>query len=108
MILSTYFQYQQKMPADLNVEPLFDLARKTRGDHPFRASNALLLATILNPKASWITTAVRSRTGDHFGTGSALNDMEDDYAHRDDSALAESALFVLRTRREGRFRLLGE
>jgi hypothetical protein len=52
MILSTYFQYQQKMPADLKVEPLLDLARKTRGDHPLRASNALLLATILNPKAS--------------------------------------------------------
>jgi hypothetical protein len=52
MILSTYVQYQQKMPADLKVEPLLDLARKTRGDHPLRASNALLLATILNHKAS--------------------------------------------------------
>jgi hypothetical protein len=52
MILTTYFEYQQKMPADLKVEQLLDLARKTRGDHPLRASNALLLATILNPKAS--------------------------------------------------------
>jgi hypothetical protein len=52
MILTTYFKYQQKMPADLKVEPLLELARKARGDHPFRASNALLLATIVNHKAA--------------------------------------------------------
>ena len=50
MILSTFFEYQQKMPAGLKVEPLLELARKARADHPLRASNALLLATILNQK----------------------------------------------------------
>jgi hypothetical protein len=52
MMLSTYFQYQQKMPAGLDVGPLLELARTARGEHPLRASNALLLATILNPKAA--------------------------------------------------------
>jgi hypothetical protein len=52
MILSTYFQYQQKMPEGLDVGPLLELARTSRADHPLRASNALLLATILNPKAA--------------------------------------------------------
>ena len=52
MIVTTYIQYQQKMPADLKVERLLELARKARDDHPLRASNALLLATILNHKAS--------------------------------------------------------
>lgn len=52
MTLSTYFQYQQKMPDGLDVGPLLDLARTSRADHPLRASNALLLATILNRKAS--------------------------------------------------------
>ena len=52
MVLSTYFGYQQKMPPDLPVGPLLDLARDARADHPLRASNALLLATIFNrPKA---------------------------------------------------------
>ena len=51
-ILSTYFKYQEKMPADLKVGPLLVLARTARGDHPLRASNALLLATILNHKAA--------------------------------------------------------
>ncbi len=52
MILTTYFEYQQKMPADLEVGPLLELARTARGTHPLRASNALLLATILNKKAA--------------------------------------------------------
>jgi hypothetical protein len=52
MILTTYFEYQQKMPADLEVGPLLELARTARGTHPLRASNALFLATILNPKAA--------------------------------------------------------
>jgi hypothetical protein len=52
MILTTFFKYQQKMPPDLKVEPLLELARKARDEHPLRASNALLLATILNPKAA--------------------------------------------------------
>jgi hypothetical protein len=52
MILTTFFHYQQKMPPGLNVEPLLELARKGRGNHPLRASNALLLATILNQKAA--------------------------------------------------------
>ncbi len=52
MILSTYFQYQEKMPAGLEVGPLLDLARSARDAHPLRASNALLLATILNHKAA--------------------------------------------------------
>ena len=52
LIASTYFQYQQKMPDGLEVGPLLTLAKETRADHPMRASNALLLATILNRKAS--------------------------------------------------------
>jgi hypothetical protein len=52
MILTTFFKYQQKMPPDLKVEPLLELARKARDKHPLRSSNALLLATILNPKAA--------------------------------------------------------
>jgi hypothetical protein len=52
MILTTYFEYQQKLPADLEVGPLLELARKARETHPMRASNALLLATILNHKAA--------------------------------------------------------
>jgi hypothetical protein len=52
MIFSTYFQYQRKMPAGLDVAPLLELARTARANHPLRASNALLLATILNPRAS--------------------------------------------------------
>jgi hypothetical protein len=51
-ILTTYFRYQEKMPADLEVGPLLELARTARGGHPLRASNALLLATILNHKAA--------------------------------------------------------
>jgi len=47
-MLSTYIQYQEAMPKDLDVEPLLDLAKTARADHPFRSSNALLLATILN------------------------------------------------------------
>jgi hypothetical protein len=53
MILSTYFQYQQKMPAGLDVAPLLAFAKESRGDHPLRASNALLLATILNRAAAY-------------------------------------------------------
>ena len=48
MVLSTFVRYQQKMPPGLLVAPLLDLARTKRTDHPLRASNALLLATILN------------------------------------------------------------
>ncbi len=51
-IESTYFEYQQKMPPDLKVGPLLELARTARGDHPLRASNALLLATILDHKTA--------------------------------------------------------
>jgi hypothetical protein len=40
------------MPPGFKVEPLLELARKGRGDHPLRASNALLLATILNHAAA--------------------------------------------------------
>jgi hypothetical protein len=51
MILSTYFKYQEEMPAGLDVAPLLELSRTARAQHPLRASNALLLATILNHKA---------------------------------------------------------
>ena len=53
LILSTFFQYQQKMPQGLDVAPLLVFAKETRGDHPLRASNALLLATILNRSAAY-------------------------------------------------------
>ncbi len=52
MIFSTYFKYQQEMPAGLDVAPLLELSRTARASHPLRASNALLLATILNGKAA--------------------------------------------------------
>jgi hypothetical protein len=52
MILSTYFKYQDGMPADLDVAALLELSRTARDRHPLRASNALLLATILNHKAA--------------------------------------------------------
>jgi hypothetical protein len=52
MILSTYFKYQEAMPAGLDIAPLLELSRTARGRHPLRASNALLLATILNHKAA--------------------------------------------------------
>jgi hypothetical protein len=52
MVLSTYFQYQQKMPHGLDVAPLLAFAKETRADHPLRASNTLLLATVLNPAAA--------------------------------------------------------
>jgi hypothetical protein len=51
MILSTYFKYQEDLPAGLDVAPLLELSRTARAQHPLRASNALLLATILNHKA---------------------------------------------------------
>jgi hypothetical protein len=50
--LSTYVEYQQKMPPGLEVGPLLAFASESRKDHPFRSSNALLLATILNRKAA--------------------------------------------------------
>jgi hypothetical protein len=52
LILSTYLEYQQKMPRGLEVGPLVDFAKKARGEHPLRSSNALLLATILNRSAA--------------------------------------------------------
>jgi hypothetical protein len=52
MILTTYVQYQEKMPAGLDVGPLLALSRTARDNHPLHASNALLLATILNYKAA--------------------------------------------------------
>jgi hypothetical protein len=52
LILSTYVEYQQKMPPGLEVGPLLAFASESRKDHPFRSSNALLLATILNRKAA--------------------------------------------------------
>ena len=52
MVFSTYFQYQLKMPAGLEVGPLLDLAKADRGDHPLRSPNALLLAVILNRGAA--------------------------------------------------------
>jgi hypothetical protein len=52
MILSTYIGYQEKMPADVDVGPLLELSRTARDRHPLRASNALLLAAILNHKAT--------------------------------------------------------
>ena len=52
MILSTYFKYQESMPAGIDVAPLLELSRTAREAHPLRASNALLLATILNNKAA--------------------------------------------------------
>ncbi len=52
MILSAYFQYQGKMPSGLDVGPLLAFAEAARNDHPLRASNALLLATILNRGAA--------------------------------------------------------
>ena len=58
MVLTTFFQYQQKMPKGLDVGPLLELARTGRNDHPLRASNALLLAMILN-QASATKDAVR-------------------------------------------------
>jgi hypothetical protein len=48
MILSSYIQYQEKMPAGLDIGPLLALSRTARDQHPLRASNALLLATIFN------------------------------------------------------------
>jgi hypothetical protein len=51
-ILSTYFQYQQKMPKGLEVGDLLELARESRAKHPLRASNALLLSVILNRDAA--------------------------------------------------------
>jgi hypothetical protein len=48
MVLSTFFQYQQKMPKGLEVGPLLEFARMHRADHPLRASNAILLASILD------------------------------------------------------------
>jgi hypothetical protein len=52
MVLTTYFQYQQKMPKGLEVGPLLELARTGRNDHPLRASNAILLAVILNRESA--------------------------------------------------------
>jgi hypothetical protein len=52
MVLTTFFQYQQKMPKGLEVGPLLELARTTRAGHPLRASNAILLASILNRAAA--------------------------------------------------------
>ncbi len=52
LTLSTYVQYQEKMPAGLDVGPLLKLAESSRNEHPLRPSNALLLATILNYKGS--------------------------------------------------------
>ena len=52
MILSSYFQYGQKLPEGLDVGPLLELARAERARHPLRPSNALLLATIINRKAA--------------------------------------------------------
>ena len=52
MVLTTFFEYQQKMPKGLEVGPLLELARTGRAGHPLRASNALLLATILNREAA--------------------------------------------------------
>ncbi len=52
MILSSYFQYGRKLPKGLDVQPLLDLARTTRAQHPLRPSNALLLAVLLNPRAA--------------------------------------------------------
>jgi hypothetical protein len=52
MILSTYFKYQDALPAGLDVAPLLELSRTARVQHPLRSSNALLLATILNHKAA--------------------------------------------------------
>lgn len=49
-MLSTYFQYQQANQDGHDVAPLLKLAATTRAGHPLRASNALLLATLLNPK----------------------------------------------------------
>jgi hypothetical protein len=51
-IATTFFRYQEKMPADLDIASLLELARKGRGDHPFRASNAVLLAVVLNHRAA--------------------------------------------------------
>ena len=36
MIVSTYLQYQQKMPDGLEVGPLLALAKQARADHPMR------------------------------------------------------------------------
>jgi hypothetical protein len=52
MILSTYFGYQQKMPPEFEVGPLLAFAKESRGNHPLRSSNALLLAIILNRAAA--------------------------------------------------------
>jgi hypothetical protein len=52
MIESTYIEYQRKMPDGLDVGPLLAFARAARAEHPLRASNALLLATILNRRAA--------------------------------------------------------
>lgn len=52
MVLSTYFEYQQEMPPNLDVAPLLAFAKASRNDHPLRASNAFLLATILNRPAA--------------------------------------------------------
>jgi hypothetical protein len=52
MVLTTFFQYQQKMPKGLEVGPLLELARTGRADHPLRPSNAILLATILNRESA--------------------------------------------------------
>ena len=57
MMLSTLVEYQQKMPPGIEVGPLLELARDGRAGHPLRASNALLLAVILNRQAA--TDAVR-------------------------------------------------
>lgn len=52
MQLTTYIEYQQRMPGEIDVEPLLGLAKSALATHSVRASNALLLATMLNPKAA--------------------------------------------------------
>lgn len=50
--LSVYFKYQEAMPPGLPVAPLLELSKTARRTHPWRASNALLLATILDHRAA--------------------------------------------------------
>ena len=52
LVLTTFFEYQQKMPKGLEVGPLLELVRTSRADHPLRASNAILLAVILNRESA--------------------------------------------------------
>ena len=53
MVFTTFFEYQQKMPEGLDVGPLLELARTMHGPTiRFRASNAILLASILNHESA--------------------------------------------------------